>query len=219
MWSWKGRFIMTARLFIFSLALATGPVFADSPPDFSGQWVADEAKTDNADTPAKPDSSQNRSGMPGGSHGGGLGGGGHGMGGGGHHGGRGMPSASGGASLTVGISGNDPRLRAHTLIIRQSDTVFDIAADGQRTAYRFDNRNNYGQQYGGTVTLKWLAPEMSIETHPDNGGTIIEHYTLSEDGKKMALEIRSEQADGTAREVRRAFHRDDGSAASAQTLP
>ena len=51
------------------------------------------------------------------------------------------------------------------------------------------------------------------------GGTIIEHYTLSDDGKKMALEIRTEQADGTAREMRREFHRDDGSAASAQTLP
>ena len=146
-----------------------------------------------------------------------MGGGGHGMGGGGHH-GRGTPDAGSGAT-TVSMPGNDPRLRAHTLIIRQSDTVFDVAADGQRAAYRFDNRNNYGAQYGGTVTLKWLAPEMSIETHPDNGGTVIEHYTLSDDGKKMALEIRSEQADGTAREVRREFHRDDGSAASAQTLP
>lgn len=212
---------MTARLFIFSLALAAGPVFADSPTDFSGEWVADNPKTDNADTAAKPDSSQGRQGMGGGSHGGGMGGGGmggHGGMGGGHH-GHGAPYSNGGTTATVAMPGNDPRLRAHTLIIRQSDTVFDIAADGQRTAYRFDNRNNYGQQYGGTVTLKWLAPEMSIETHPDGGGTIIEHYTMSDDGKKMALEIRSEQADGTAREVRREFHRDDGSAASAQTLP
>jgi len=208
---------MTARSFIFSLALAAGPVFADSPVDFSGQWVVDDPKTDNADTPAKPDSSQSRSGMPGGGHGGG-GMGGHGGMGGGHH-GHGAPSSNGGTTTTVAMPGNDPRLRAHTLIIRQSDTVFDIAADGQRTAYRFDNRNNYGQQYGGTVTLKWLAPEMSIETHPDGGGTVIEHYTMSDDGKKMALEIRTEQADGTAREVRREFHRDDGSAASAQTLP
>ena len=212
---------MLARPFIFALAFAGGPVFADSPTDFSGQWVADNPKPDDADTPAKPgDSSQSRSGMPGGGHGGGMGGGGHGgMGGGGHHGGHGGQSANGSPSTTMTMSGNDPRLHAHTLIIRQSDTVFDIAADGQRTAYRFDNRNNYGQQYGGTVTLKWLAPEMSIETHPDNGGTIIEHYTLSDDGKKLALEIRSEQADGTGREVRREFHRDDGSAASTQTLP
>lgn len=210
---------MTARLFIFSLVFAASPVFADSPVDFSGEWVADNPTTDNADTPAKPDSSQGRSGMPGGSHGGGMGGGGHGMGGGGHHGGHGRPNANGASSAAIAMPGNDQRLRAHTLIIRQSDTVFDIAADGQRTAYRFDNRNNYGQQYGGTVTLKWLSPEMSIETHPDNGGTVIEHYTLSDDSKKMALEIRSEQADGTAREVRREFHRDDGSAASAQTLP
>jgi len=193
--------------------LAARPVFADSPVDFSGQWVADDHEPDNADTPSKPDPSQGRSGMP---HGGGMGGHG-GMGGGGHHGSRGMPNATAAATMTM--PGNDPRLRAHTLIIRQSETVFDVAADGQRIAYRFDNRNNYGAHYGGTVTLKWSAPEMSIETHPDNGGTVVEHYTLSDDGKKMALEIRSEQADGTASEVRREFHRDDGSAASAQTLP
>ena len=207
---------MTARLFILSLTLAASPVFADSPADFSGQWVADDSKPDNAVTPGNPNPSQGRSGMGGGSHGGGMGG--HSGMGGGHH-GHGAPSAAGGATTTVAMPANDPRLHAHTLIIRQSDTVFDVAADGQRSAYRFDNRDNYGQQYGGTVTLKWLAPEMSIETHADNGGTVIEHYTLSDDGRKMALEIRSEQADGTAREVRREFHRDDGSAASAQTLP
>jgi len=212
---------MTARSFIFCAALAAGNACADTPADFSGQWVADEGKPDNVGTPAKSDaSSGSHSGMPGGGHGGGMGGGGRGgMGGGGHHGSHGAPNASSGTSTAVNMPGNDPRLHAHTLIIRQSDTVFDVAADGQRAAYRFDNRNNYGAQYGGTVTLKWLAPEMSIETHPDNGGTIIEHYTLSDDGKKMALEIRSEQADGSAREVRREFHRDDGSAASAQTLP
>ena len=139
------------------------------------------------------------------------------MGGGGHHGGgRNAPNANGGAS-TMAMPGNDPRVQAHTLIIRQSDSVFDVAADGQRAAYRFDNRDNYGAKYGGTVTLKWLAPEMSIETHPDTGGTVIEHYTLSDDGKKMALEIRTEQADGSAREIRREFHLDDGSAA--RTLP
>ena len=37
--------------------------------------------------------------------------------------------------------------------------------------------------------------------------------------RTMALEIRSEQADGTAREIRHEFNRDDGSAASVQTLP
>ena len=205
---------MTVRSFMFCAAFAATAAFADTPADFSGQWIADEPKADTGDAPAKTDAAQ----PPAGGHSGmgGHGGGGRGMGG-GHH-GRGAPNASGGATAAA-MPGNDPRLHAHTLIIRQSDTVFDVAADGQRAAYRFDNRNNYGAQYGGTVTLKWLAPEMSIETHPDNGGTIIEHYTLSDDGKKMALEIRSEQADGSAREIRREFHRDDGSAASTQTLP
>jgi hypothetical protein len=206
---------MIARSFIFCAVLAARAALADAPPDFSGQWIADAPKSDNGETPAKSDALHTGAG---GQHGGGMGGGGRGMGGGGHH-GHGAQSAANGSSASVAMPGNDPRVHANTLIIRQSDTVFDVAADGQRTAYRFDNRDNYGAQYGGTVTLKWLAPEMSIETHPDNGGTIIEHYTLSDDGKKMALEIRSEQADGSAREIRREFHRDDGTAASAQTLP
>ena len=208
---------MIARSLLFCAVLAAAPAFADSPADFSGQWVVDEKNADSADTPAKTDSAPHSGHSGGGGHGGGMGGGGHGMGGGGHH-GHSAPDSAGGATMSS-TPGNMPRLRAHTLIIRQSDTVFDIAADGQRAAYRFDNRNNYGAQYGGTVTLKWLTPEMSIETHPDGGGTVIEHYTMSDDGKHMTLEIRTEQADGTAREVHREFHRDDGSAASAQTLP
>jgi hypothetical protein len=207
---------MIIRSFIVCLAsIYATSVFADAPADFSGQWIADEHTADNGDTPVKSDAPPG--GHSGGGHGGGMGGGGHGMGG-GHHGGRNMQNANGGTS-TIAMPGNDPRVHAHTLIIRQSDSVFDVAADGQRTAYRFGNRNNYGAQYGGTVTLKWLSPEMSVETHPDTGGTVIEHYTMSDDGKHMALEIRTEQADGSAREVRREFHRDDGSATSATTLP
>lgn len=208
---------MIIRPFIVCVAsLYAATVLADAPPDFSGQWIADEHNADS-DAPAKSDTTPGS--HSGGGHGGGMGGGSHGMGGGGgghHGGGRNTPNANGSATTTA-MPGNDPRVHAHTLIIRQSDSVFDVAADGQRTAYRFDNRNNYGAQYGGTVTLKWLAPEMSVETHPDTGGTVIEHYTLSDDGKHMALEIRTEQADGSAREMRREFHLDDGSAA--QTLP
>jgi hypothetical protein len=205
---------MIVRLFMFCAAFAAAPAVADTPPDFSGQWIADEHAADSGDASAKPDAP--RGAHSGGGRGGGMGGG-HGMGGGRH--GRGASQDAGTSTTTASMPGNDPRLHAHTLIIRQSDTVFDVAAGSQRTAYRFDNRNNYGPQYGGTVTLMWLAPEMSIETHPDNGGMIVEHYSLSDDGKKMALTIRTETADGSAREVRREFHRDDGSAASAQTLP
>ena len=63
-----------ARSFMFCAALAATTAFADAPPDFSGQWVADERPSDNGQTPAKPDASQSgRSGMPGGGHGGGMG--------------------------------------------------------------------------------------------------------------------------------------------------
>jgi hypothetical protein len=81
------------------------------------------------------------------------------MGGAGHHHANGSaPGTAGSGGAVAGVG--DPRLGAHALTIRQSEVVFDIAADGKRTAYRFDNRNNYGATYGGTVNLSWAAPEM-----------------------------------------------------------
>jgi hypothetical protein len=108
---------------------------------------------------------------------------------------------------------------AHALTIRQSEVVFDIVADGKRTAYRFDNRNNYGAAYGGTVNLSWAVPEMVIETHPDAGGSIEEHYSLSDDGKKLTLRVHEQRAGSdTAHDVIREFVR-GGAASTAQTLP
>jgi hypothetical protein len=203
----------TVSLIFCFMALTTVVALADSPIDFSGQWVASDKSSSDAD---KTDA--NSAAQPGGHGGGGHGGGGHGIGGGGH---RHSSDNSNGSSSNAQNSPTDPRLHAHSLTIRQSDTVFDIAATGQRLAYRFDNRNNYGALYGGTVTLTWEAPEMVIETHPDGGGTIAEYYTLSDDGKKMNLRIVTQAAGSDSeREIRRTFVRDDGtSAASAQTLP
>ena len=190
------------------LAVIAFDAIADEPVDFSGNWVAAEKNTDSTGSSSSKPS-------PSGNHGGGSHG--HGGMGGGHH---GHSSDSSATSTTAIWSGEDPRLHAHSLIIRQSDTVFDIDASGQRTAYRFDNRNNYGPAYGGTVTLKWTTPEMVIETHPDGGGAVIEHYTLSDDNQHMTLVIRNEAADGSAHEVRRMFQRNaNDAAASAQTLP
>lgn len=100
-------------------------------------------------------------------------------------------------------------MNAHALTIRQSAVVFDIAAGGKRTAYRFDNRNNYGAAYGGTVNLSWAAPEMIIETHADAGGVFEEHYSLSADGKKLTLRVHLQRAGSdTAHDVTREFVRD-----------
>jgi hypothetical protein len=191
------------------LAVIAFAASADEPVDFSGNWVATEKNTDATDgSSSKP--------APSGNHGGG--GHGHGgMGGGGHH---GHAADSSSTSTNATWTGEDPRLHAHSLIIRQSDMVFDIDASGQRIAYRFDNRNNYGAAYGGTVTLKWTTPEMVIETHPDGGGALVEHYTMSDDNQHMTLVIRNEGVDGSAHEVRRTFQRNaNDAAASAQTLP
>ena len=196
-------------------ALSTVVTLADAPIDFSGQWVVSKQSNDGD----KSDSNSNSTPYSGGHGGGGHGGGGHGMGGGGHH--RSADSSNGASTSNAPNSPTDPRLHAQSLIIRQSDTVFDIAADGQRMAYRFDNRNNYGAPYGGTVTLTWEAPEMVIETHPDGGGTIAEYYTLSDDGRNLNLRIVTQGAGSDSeREIRRTFARGDGSSAtSAQTLP
>jgi hypothetical protein len=215
--------IMRSRFWIFTCAaMLPLPVFADTPTDFSGEWVLGSGDQPKAVGASGADANSSSAAPDTGGHGGGRGGmGGGGMGG-GHHGRHSQGASSAGAGSNAATSG-DPRLNAHTLIIRQSDVVFDIAADGQRVAYRFDNRNNYGAAYGGTVTLTWSEPEMVIETHPDAGGSIEEHYSLSADGKRLTLRVR-EQAAGTdtAREIRRVFVRDDdGTAAESRppTLP
>ena len=146
-----------------------------------------------------------------------MGGGHGGMGGGGHR----HPNASAqGTVASGGAAGADPRVSAHALTIRQSEVVFDIAADGKRTAYRFDNRNNYGAAYGGTVNLSWAAPEMVIETHPDAGGAIEEHYSLSDDGKKLTLRVHEQRGGSdSAHDVTREFVRNGAAGSTAQTLP
>ena len=191
------------------------PARAEVPPDFSGTWVAKNGAATDSGKPASSDTSHGGRGM--GGHGGGHGGMG-GMGG-GHHGRHGADSspAAPGESANVAMS---PRVRAHTLIIRQSEVVFDIAADGQRTAYRFDNRNNYGPQYGGTVNLTWSVPDMVIETHPDAGGSVEERYTLAPNGKLLTLHARMQRAgEDTAREFTRTFARDDAGATPAGNQP
>ena len=148
-----------------------------------------------------------------------MGGGGHGMGG-GSRGGRGnnTPSSSSSTSAASGNVSIVPREQAQALIIRPSDDVFDIEANGRRMAYRFDGKHNYGPQYGGTVAMTWSAPELVIETHPDGGGTSIEdHYSLSSDGKKLSLVIRNQRdTDGSVQQTRRVFVRRDENAATAK---
>jgi len=194
-------------------ALST-PALADAPPDFSGAWVAkaggDAAVGDKSASGTPPNS---------GGHGIGGGHGGHGGMGGGRH-GRGAQDSTNARDAGATDALPDPRLHARTLIIRQSEVVFDIAADGARTAYRFDNRNNYGAQYGGTVTLTWSEPEMVIESHPDGGGSIEERYTLAADGKQLHLSVRTQRAgEEAAHEFKRVFVRDDGSAAAVGNQP
>lgn len=208
---------MTVRSsgFAFALALlAPGYSNAQMPPDFSGDWVvrdpaAGDSTAKSGDSPATP------------SHGG--------HGGGGHMGGRGGHShgapGTGSSSTSGANAASDapvPRANAQALIIRQTDDVFDIEVNGQRMAYRFDGKHNYGPQYGGTVSLTWAAPEMVIETHPDAGGSIEEHYTLAPDGKALTLVVRTQQGDSTVREIRRVFvHPADAGqkTASGITLP
>ena len=189
------------------LALSSMSVLADAPADFSGEWTGDDKAAD-ADHAASSDAA------PSNSHGSGRHGGHGGMGGmhGGHH-GQGASNTAGDSSRGKSAPAN-PRLHAQTLVIRQSEVVFDVAADGQRTPYRFDNRNNYGPAYRGTVTLTWSAPEMVIETHPDSGGTIVERFTLSADGKQLTLRTSTQRPGDTAREATRVFTRSDAASSA-----
>jgi hypothetical protein len=187
---------MAARSFgwVFALLLAAGTSQAQTPADFSGDWIARDAAPDN--TAAKTGDSSGAHSRGSGAR----------MGG--HGGGRSHGGQNAGANSGSGVradADSAPRASAQAMIIRQSDDVFDIEVDGQRMAYRFDGRNNYGPQYGGTVTLTWATPEMVIETHPDAGGSVEEHYALSADGKSMTLLVRTQQSDSTVRETRRVF--------------
>ena len=142
---------MRAALFaLCCLLLATGLNHAAGlPPDFSGDWVTGDQA--DAAAPAAKSSSDN-GGHSHSGHGGGMGGGGHGTGGG--RGGHGNNSSSNSDS-SAGANANTsvmPREHAHALIIRPSDDVFDIEANGRRMAYRYDGKRNYGPQYGGTVS-------------------------------------------------------------------
>ncbi|MGH6996307.1 MAG: hypothetical protein ACREES_11455, partial [Stellaceae bacterium] len=143
---------------------------------------------------------------------GGMGGGGHGFGGRGGHRSHSSSDSDSGTSAAAGASTSVmPREHAHALIIRPSDDVFDIEANGRRMAYRYDGRLNYGPQYGGTVKLTWTPPELVIETHPDGGGSYEEHYQLSPDGKKLILRLRAQPvAGGDVQEIRRVYVRNDG---------
>ena len=211
---------MNARGWIFcSASLLPIAGLADTPVDLSGEWISSDSAVSEPAAPRDAHSADARSGGSG--HGGRGGMGGSGMGGGGHHGQHSQAAAGGNAGMNTATSA-DPRLHANALIIRQSEVVFDIAANGQRAAYRFDNRNNYGAPYGGTVMLTWATPEMIIETHPDGGGSIEEHYSLTPDGKRLTLHIREQKAgEDTAREFTRTFVRnaDDVSTGSATPLP
>lgn len=210
---------MNARRIVLVLLVSLPlPALAETAQDFSGEWVlADRQPAASAATGAAADNP--RSGGHGHGRGGGMGGmGGHGgaMGGGGRHHRNGVPANSAAGDAPDGV----PRLHAQALTIRQSEVVFDVAtADGQRSVYRFDNRNNYGPAYGGTVTLTWAAPEMIIETHPDAGGSIEEHYRLSDDGKQLTLEIHAQRAGAdAARDVTRVFVR-GGQDRAPSTMP
>jgi hypothetical protein len=215
---------MNVRVWIFYCAtLLPLASLADTPVDFSGEWVLSGGAQASSDKGSPTDTQQPNARGAGGHGGHGMGGGGRGGGGmgGGGHGGRHSQDAAGGNTSTNVAASADPRVHANALIIRQSEVVFDIAANGQRVAYRFDNRNNYGAPYGGTVTLSWATPEMVIETHPDGGGSIEEHYSLSADGKRLSLRIREQKSgENAAHEFTRVFVRnaDDASATSA-TLP
>jgi hypothetical protein len=220
---------MRAHFWIFAcVVLLPLSAFADTPADFSGEWVVsggDQPKTDSTSAAdSKPRGGSSGMGGHGGGHGG-MGGGGMGGGmSGGHRGRHTQAADSGAAGANVAASSVDPRLDAQALIIRQSDVVFDIAADGRRMAYRFDNRNNYGATYGGTVALSWATPELVIEAHPDTGGSIEEHYSLSPDGKKLTLRIRQQHDNADdAHETTRVFVRNADAAraspANQPTLP
>ncbi len=215
---------MSVRAWLFCCAAVLPlPGLADTPVDFSGEWVVSNAPATDQSSSADTQAPSTHSGGGHGGHGGGMGGGGGGGGGGmggGHHGRHGQ-DATGANTGTNAVTSGNPRLHANALIIRQSEVVFDIAANGQRMAYRFDNRNNYGAPYGGTVTLTWSAPEMVIETHPDGGGSIEEHYTLAPDSKRLTLRVREQKSgEDTAREFTRAFVRKgDDASATPTTLP
>ncbi len=134
--------------------------------------------------------------------------------------GRHSNSAAGRSIGNTGTASVDLRLHAQALIIRQSEVVFDIDADGRRMVYRFDNRRTSGTPAGSKSTLAWSAPEMTLQTHPEGGGLIEEHYSLSPDGKQLTQLIREQPAGAdTFRESKRQFVRDDNGDEGSSPLP
>jgi hypothetical protein len=220
----RGEAMNMRSWLVVCAVLLAAPAAAESPPDFSGEWVATDSRSADSGTATQdsnPDSHPGRHGRgmgrSGGGMGGGMGGGGmHGGGmggmcGGGMHGGRGHRNpASGDAPATNAKANANPRRDAHTLVIRQSEVVFDIDADGQRMVYRFDNRRSNGTPAGSTVKLDWTSPDMVIDTKPQGGGDISEKYSLSPDGKRLTLKMRVQAAgEDTAQEIDRVFVRAD----------
>ncbi|MBS0557964.1 MAG: hypothetical protein JSR27_11175 [Proteobacteria bacterium] len=193
---------MNMRLWIaVAAALAAVPAFAETPPDFSGEWVANDGRSASVDTAAPSHTPASHAGGRG-MHGGGMGGGMH---GGRSH--RGGPS-SGNTAVADAKANANPRRDAHMLVIRQSEVVFDIDADGQRMVYRFDNRRSNGTPAGSTVKLDWISPNMRIDTKPQGGGDIVEKYSMSPDGKKLILTMHVQSAgEDTAQEIDRVFVR------------
>lgn len=131
------------------------------------------------------------------------------MGGGHSHGNRTSSTADATPASAGGFAALVPRDHAEAFIVRPSEDVFDIEANGRRMAYRFDGKHNYGPQYGGTVALHWSAPELVIETHPDgSAASFEEHYALSRDGKQLTWTLRSKSGpDAPAQEQNRVFVR------------
>ncbi len=211
------------RIF-FGFVLLPVCVLADSRADFSGEWIV-RGGVSPADKSAGKDSHMPASGHHHAGDHGGMGGG-HSMGGMSGHGmqgGRSWHRGAGRGGMHVHANPDeDPRLKADALIIRQSDVVFDIDADGARTPYRFDNRYHAGVPYAGKVTLTWAAPEMLIRTKSDSGTNIEERYTLSADGKTLTLRIHEQGSDAQdTHDITRVFVRDGDEARSESgpTLP
>lgn len=181
---------MSVRAWIFCAALLPLPAMADVPADFSGEWVLSNSQAGDkaASTEAKPADAHSGSAGHGGR--GGMGGrAGGGMGGGGHH-GRHSQSAAGGNAGTNPTATGNPRLHASALIIRQSEVVFDIAANVRQPqqlwrALRWHrhadlvdagdglrNPSGWGRQHRGALSAvnRWQAADLAYpRTTPGRG--------------------------------------------------
>src|SRR5215831_138940 len=124
---WSSRF----AVLVMCAGALPAMTLAETPQDFSGDWVVAGKDAQSQGSGASPPPGSHHGG---GGHGGGMGGsgmgggsGGHGMGGGRH---RSTSAPPGSNATNAGTPASDPRLAAQALTIRQSDVVFDVAADG-----------------------------------------------------------------------------------------